>query len=108
VHVISHPLTDYLRFELVGYQANVEAGEDVRIADRGEHPELVTLSRDFWIFDADTPDAWVVQMHYDAASHPLGHHVTSDLQVIDQCRQERDLALAWSTPLHEYTATLDV
>ncbi len=54
VHVVSRPLTDYLRFEMVGYQANVGAGEDVRIADRDTHPELAALRRDFWLFDADT------------------------------------------------------
>lgn len=47
VHVVSHPLTDYLRFELVGYEANAEIGEDVRIASRDAHPELAGLRQDF-------------------------------------------------------------
>ena len=31
VHVVTEPLTDYVRFELASYAPNVQAGEDVRI-----------------------------------------------------------------------------
>ena len=31
VHVVTEPLSDYIRFELTGYAPNVEAGEDVRV-----------------------------------------------------------------------------
>ena len=35
VHVVSEPVSDYIRFELLHvYPANVEAGEDVRILGR--------------------------------------------------------------------------
>jgi hypothetical protein len=107
VHVLSRPLTDYLRFEIVGYKANVDAGEDVRIADRGVHPELVALRRDFWLFDAETPDAFAMPMHHDAVGHLIGFDVTDDPEVIEQCRCERDLAVALSVPLHEYAAARD-
>lgn len=50
VHVVSHPLSDYLRFEFTSYDANLAAGEDVRIADRGRHPDLRRLREDFWLF----------------------------------------------------------
>ena len=34
VHIVSEPVTDYIRFSLLhGYPASVEAGEDVRILD---------------------------------------------------------------------------
>ncbi|MGH3932760.1 MAG: DUF6879 family protein [Pseudonocardiaceae bacterium] len=108
VHVLRQPLTDYLRFELIGYQANVEAGEDIRIADLGAHPELAALHRDFWLFDAETPDAFAMPMHYDNSSHLVGFDLTDDPEVMAQYRYEHDLALACSAPLHEYTATLDV
>ena len=51
VHVVSEPVSDYIRFELLRvYPANVEAGEDVRILSRSEAwpPGL-----DFWLFDDD-------------------------------------------------------
>jgi hypothetical protein len=104
VHVLSRPLTDYLRFEMVGYEANLDAGEDIRIADRGLHPELAALRRDFWLFDAETADAFAMPLHYDAACHLLDFAITEDPEVIEQCRRERDLAVALSVPLHEYAA----
>lgn len=107
VHVVSRPLTDYLRFEMVGYEANVDAGEDVRIADRDMHPELAVLRRDFWLFDAETLDAFAMPMHYDTVGHLVGFDITDDPEVIEQCRRERDLAVAVSVPLHEYAAALD-
>ena len=42
VHIVSEPVSDYIRFELLRvYPANVEAGEDVRIVreQRGRHAE---------------------------------------------------------------------
>lgn len=107
VHVLSRPLTDYLSFEMVGYEANVDAGEDVRIADRDTHPELAALRRDFWLFDAETPDAFAMPMHHDAVGHLVSFAIVDDPQVIEQYRRERDLAVALSVPLHEYTAALE-
>ena len=107
VHVLGHPLTDYLRFEMVGYQANVEAGEEIRIADRGVHPELAALRRDFWLFDAETSDAFAMLMHHDTAGHLTGFEITDDVETINLCLRERDLAVALSVPLHQYAAALD-
>ena len=50
VHVVSEPVSDYIRFELLDvYPANVEAGEDVRILGRQNAATLP--ARDFWLFD---------------------------------------------------------
>lgn len=106
VHVLNRPLTDYLRFEMIGYEANIAAGEEVRIADRGMHPELVALRRDFWLFDAETPNAFAMLMHQDTVGYLLGFDIVDDSQTIEQCRRERDLAC--SVPLRQYAATLDV
>src|SRR6266536_586088 len=104
VHVVSHPLTDYLRFELVGYEANVSAGEDVRIADRDAHPELAQLQRDFWLFDADTPQVFAMLMHYNTTGQLIDVERTDDPPTIERCRRERHLAVALSVPLRDYTA----
>ena len=107
VHVVSHPLTDYLRFELVGYEANVEAGEDVRIVSRDAHPELAGLRRDFWLFDAGTPEPFALLMLYDAAGHLTDFERTTRPDIISQCRRERDLAVARSVSLRDYTVSLE-
>lgn len=108
VHVVSHPLTDYLRFELVGLEANAEAGEDVRIASRDAHPELAGLRQDFWLFDAETPEPSALLMRYDAAGHLTGFEHTSRPDIISRCRRERDLAVARSVSLRDYTVSLEV
>ena len=46
VHVVTEPLTDYLRYELGwSYPPNVEAGEDIRILSRAESGPLASLPR---------------------------------------------------------------
>jgi hypothetical protein len=96
VHVLDRPLSDYLRFELLGYQGNVAAGEDVRIADRAVIPRaLGQLSRDFWLLD----NALAVVMEYDDDGRRLAMEPTRD---VDSFVDQRDLAVKHSVPLVEY------
>lgn len=90
------PLTDYLRFELLGYQGNVAAGEDVRIADRADGPETLSeLAGDFWLVD----DALAVVIEYDGDGRRLSMEPTLDVgSFVDQ----RNLAMAHSVPLLDY------
>jgi hypothetical protein len=76
VHVLNRPLSDYLRFELFGYQGNVAAGEDVRIADRAKVPEtLSVLAGDFWLLD----NAVAVVIEYDGNGRRLSMEPTRDV-----------------------------
>lgn len=61
VHVVQQPLTEYLKFEFYGYQENINAGEEIRIADRSSDEALQGLYEDFWLFDHDV----VILMKYD-------------------------------------------
>ncbi|WP_431945529.1 DUF6879 family protein [Micromonospora marina] len=96
VHVLDRPLSDYLRFELLGYHGNLMAGEDVRIADRAVAPaELNGLRRDFWLLD----DTLAIEIEYDVDGRRLAMKPTTDVAVfIDQ----RDVALKHSVALQEY------
>jgi hypothetical protein len=98
VHVLRRPLTPYLAYELATYPENVEAGEDVRIADADEHPELARLSRDFWLLD----DQLALLLDYDPQGRFQALTPTRDPQVLADCRRQRDLAVARSVPLAEY------
>jgi hypothetical protein len=99
VHVLRQPLTPYLAYELQTYPENVEAGEDVRIADLDEHPELARFDRDFWLLD----DQLVLLMDYDPETYFFrGLIPTRDPAVLADCRHRRDLAVACSVPLAEY------
>jgi hypothetical protein len=96
VHVLDRPLSDYLRFELLGYQGNVAAGEDVRIADRAKVPEaLGLLARDFWLLD----DALAVAIEYDGDGRRLSMEPTRD---VGRFVEQRDLAIRHSIPLLDY------
>src|SRR5690349_381463 len=52
VHILSRPLTPYLRFELGwGYQRNAEAGEEFFILDTTVRENPLPDAPDFWMFD---------------------------------------------------------
>ncbi|WP_434742447.1 DUF6879 family protein [Micromonospora sp. SH-82] len=96
VHVLDRPLSDYLRFELLGYQGNVAAGEDVRIADRAEVPEaLGRLTRDFWLLD----DVLAVVIEYNEEGRRVAMEPINDVK--DLLNQQA-LAMEHSMPLLDY------
>lgn len=99
LHVIDLPLNDYLRYEFAAYQAdNLPAGQDVRIAIRGGHPELSSIPSEFALFD-DT----VVWYRYDMATGiKLGWELDDDPAVLATCQRHRDLATANSKPLLQF------
>lgn len=74
VRILSEQLTDYERYSCqAGYALNAEAGEDIRILHRGEHPIPVLDDRDFWIVD----DVEAVGMVYDEHGRFCGAEVLS-------------------------------
>lgn len=99
VHILERPLTDYVRWELSSYPANIVAGEEILAADRDSHPDLAGLHEDFWLFD----DRDLVALSYDDDGRWLGvdPRPASDL---DRYRHMRDTALRHAVPLEEYLA----
>ena len=75
VHVISWPLTDYLRYEFEVYRHTVQAGEDVRILDLTCRPDPGLPAQDFWLFD----ETAVVRMDYDENGTQLGRELLEDV-----------------------------
>lgn len=62
VQLVTRPIGDYMAFLLASYNANAQAGEDIRLAFRDRMPpNLAEIREDFWIFD----DATVFVMDYD-------------------------------------------
>jgi hypothetical protein len=107
VHVLSRPLTDYLRFELASYPDTTRLGFETLIADRDGHPELDALVSDFYLLDGDEDSAFAILMKYDEEGRFLGMWRTADPPVVDMCRHQRDLATAAAVPLEEFVASLD-
>ncbi|XUL88403.1 DUF6879 family protein [Streptomyces galilaeus] len=101
VHIVTQPLSDYLRFEFEHYRHNVEAGEDVRILDVTNRPNPLDGVQDFWMFDRRQ----VVLMHYE----PDGTQISREMYEgePEPFREYQRIALAESVPFEEYVKGLD-
>jgi hypothetical protein len=96
VHVISRPLTDYLRYEFAVYRRTVEAGEDVRILDLTDQPDPGLPALDFWLFD----DISVVRIDYGPDCTQLGRELLEDIDPAPYVAWKR-LALEYAEPFTE-------
>ena len=100
VHVVTEPLTDYMRFELTGYALSVNAGEEVRIVRVTENkpwPSDVPRA-DYVLFDSSE----LYLQHYDDAGEWLGTEpITDPGAIVSACRW-RDAALYRATPWWDY------
>jgi len=99
VHVVSHPLTEYVRFELTLQRAySIPAGEQVRVVDAHRHADLAR-GEDFWLLD----DRVGVRLIYDDAGQliRLERMTTGE---VDTARSVRDAAWAAGTDLAEVGA----
>jgi hypothetical protein len=77
VHSISHPLSDYLRYECEwGYTYNVAAGEDVRILDLGD--------TDAGAFAAQVGDFFMIDGRHVVRSYYDDHGRFSFAKVLDE------------------------
>ncbi|MFB7476167.1 DUF6879 family protein [Kitasatospora sp. NPDC056184] len=96
VHVVTRPLTDYLRFEFAHYRHNVEAGEDVRILDLTDRPNPGLPDQDFWLFD----DRRVVLMNYRSDGTQINRRIHDGDPA--PYAAWKGLAIAESVPFTEY------
>jgi hypothetical protein len=101
VHVVSGPLSDYLRYAFEwGYAINIGAGADVRILDLAERPLPAGLpDEDFWLLD----DEAVLRMLYDGPGRFLG---AEPAPAAELPRYRRARAAAWqaAVPFADYWA----
>jgi hypothetical protein len=100
VHLISEPLTDYLRYEFAYYQHSTAAGEDVRVLPRARTEGLDLPDRDFWLFDSRL----AALMRFDRDGHLHGVELTDEPQVVARCCYWRDVALHHATTFERYVA----
>ncbi|MFI1863391.1 DUF6879 family protein [Streptomyces jumonjinensis] len=98
VHIVTRPLSDYLRYEFAAYRYNVAAGEDVRILDLTDRDNPGLPDQDFWMFD----ESRIVSMNYRADGSQISRDLLENPD-LRQYRQWRDLALSLATPFSEYS-----
>lgn len=100
VHVLSRPLTPYLRFELGwGYAKNATGGEEFFILDTTDQPNPLDGVGDFWLFDSVTPAV----MSYDGSGAFKGSEVLPEERA-QEFTAYRDTALAHAVPFGDWWA----
>lgn len=103
MHVLTRPLSDYLRFEFSQYYApHALAGERIRILDVTDRDNPLEGVQDFWMFDRTE----VVLMNY----HPDGRQINREIYEGDAAHyiEYQRIAVAESVPFEEYARGIDV
>ncbi len=103
VRVVDEPLTPYQRYEMAGYRESQAVGEQVSVVRRSA---AGVTGRDFWLFDADTPDGFAVLMHYDHEGHWEGAEGVAEPAVIAGLVAELDGAARAAMPLNAFLAAI--
>lgn len=104
VHVVDVPLSAYMRYEMVAYRENIEAGEQVSMAVRAWHADLAALTDDFVLFDPGTSHEAVVWMRYDQGGRLVGRDYSDAQADLARARAHRDIAVAHAIPLDQFAA----
>ncbi|MEW2490058.1 DUF6879 family protein [Streptomyces sp. NPDC048411] len=97
VHILTRPISEYLRFEFSRYYSpHMLAGEDIRILDVTERENPLPDVEDFWMFDRST----VVLMHYEGD----GTQISRELYEGEPAPfiEWQRIAVAESVPFLEY------
>ncbi|WP_052745930.1 DUF6879 family protein [Allosalinactinospora lopnorensis] len=105
VHVVTEPLTDYVRFECAwGYPHNVTAGENIRILPvrDGDWPDGLP-HLDFWLFDSHR----LLWMNYAEDSSLVSTELVDDPEWVVAANVWRDHAMQRSIPFAEYENRFD-
>ena len=96
VHILSRPLTGYLRYELEwGYLTNMTAGEEFFILDTTDRANPLADVPDYWLFDSSS----AVSMTYDENGGFLGATQEPDAE---KWVKWRDVAMSHAEPFAEW------
>ncbi|MFJ8231423.1 DUF6879 family protein [Streptomyces sp. NPDC094448] len=100
VHIVTRPLSDYLRFEFSRYYTvHVRAGDDIRILDVTHRPNPLEGVQDFWMFDRSE----VVLMNYAADGTQINREVFGG--DVSRFIEYQRIAIAESVPFEEYVSS---
>lgn len=101
IRLVRHPLSEYLRHELLAFVESAAVGEEIRIVDINQHPEVTEFGPDFWLFDAGYPGESAIFMHYDYTGTLISYERVID---VAGCRWQADKAIERSVSIAEYLA----
>jgi uncharacterized protein DUF6879 len=102
--LVEWPLTEYTRWELLGYVESQAAGEEIRLVDAGRVEDVVARAPDFWLFDAGTPDARAVLMHYTGDGRLVERELVADPAEVARLATIKDEVVRRAASLNEFLA----
>lgn len=98
VHIIEWPLAEYTRYALAVIPIAAWTGSENFMVDREAHPDLATLTEDFWMFDEQR----VAVMCYDDQERFV--EATWPTEPIEAYLARRDLAMKYAVPFDQWMA----
>lgn len=101
VHVVSLPLSEYLRFETeCAYVHTSRAGENISFLDRATIPSGYgdLFSEDFWLFD----ESIVMVQDYGEKGEMLRARLSTEPSVVDRYIRSRDAAQELAIPFRQF------
>jgi len=102
VRVVTEPLSDYKRYEMVVCRHTVAAGEDIRYLPRTRARELELPESDFWVFDSTT----LALLHFTETDVFVGAELVHDPDQVNRHERWIDLAQQHSIPYAQYVERL--
>lgn len=99
--VISEPMTDYERFELVGYAESQVVGDTTSIVARSV---VGDLGPDFWLLDGGLPTARGIVMRYADDGTWLGMDSVTDPARLAEMQTIRERVEPMAVPLNLFLA----
>ena len=107
VHIVTLPLTGYLRYELAEYADLAVAGEQIFIADCGAIPEMASLRDDFWLIDEGHATERAILLAYSEGAEYQGCSL-APRERLPELRKAKEIALRHSKTLHAFMAETEV
>ncbi|HEU0087418.1 MAG TPA: hypothetical protein VFQ77_07185 [Pseudonocardiaceae bacterium] len=98
VHIVEWPLAEYTRYALAVIPMSAWNGREVFLVDRDAHPDLASLTEDFWMFDEQR----VAVMRYDDQERFV--EAAEPAEPIEVYIARRDLAMKYAVPFEQWMA----
>jgi hypothetical protein len=105
--LVEWPLTEYTRWELLGYVESQAAGEEIRLVDASLVDDVVVGAPDFWLFDEGSSDARAVLMHYASDGTLLERELVVDQVALARLADIKVEALRRASSLNEFLAGIN-
>lgn len=98
VHIVEWPLAEYTRYALALIPMEMSDGSEYFLVGRDAHPDLATLTEDFWMFDEQR----VAVMRYDEQERFV--EAADPTEPIETYIARRDLAMKYAVPFEQWMA----